>query len=99
MGSCSGGMTIGDLVLFRDEAALERLRERSRIRSVMAPKNAREVGEVGADVGDIWPVVSVDFWESTVDVRIGGVGWKFVWSCDDMLATLWLCCSRVCTVE
>lgn len=52
----------------------------------MAPKNAREVGEVGADVGDICPEESADFWESTVDVRIGGVGWKPVWLCDAMLA-------------
>jgi len=31
---------------------------------------------MAADVGDIWPVDSVDFWESTVDVRLGGAGWK-----------------------
>lgn len=44
---------MGDFARFRDASACDRLRERSRMRSVMAPKNAREVGEVGADVGDI----------------------------------------------
>ena len=67
-------MTIGDLDRFRDASARDRLRERSRIRSVMAPKKAREVGELGADVGDVCPDESTDFWESTVDVRTGNNG-------------------------
>lgn len=44
----------------------------------MAPKKARELGELGADVGDICPDESIDFWESTVDVRTGSIGWKLV---------------------
>jgi hypothetical protein len=84
-------MIIGDLDRFRDASVRERLRERSRMRAVMAPKNARDVGDAGEDVvGDICPDESVDFSEPTVDVRRGGVGWKFVWSCDAMLAALQL---------
>jgi hypothetical protein len=56
------------------------------MRAVMAPKNAREVGDAGDDVGDICPDESIDLSESTVDVRTGGVGWKLAWSCDAMLA-------------
>lgn len=46
-------MTVGDFARFLDESPRDRLRERSRRRSVMAPKKAREVGEAGDDVGDI----------------------------------------------
>lgn len=54
-------MTNGDSDRFLDASARDRLRERSRIRSVMAPKKVREVGELGADVGDICPDESTDF--------------------------------------
>jgi hypothetical protein len=52
---------MGDSARFRIASARDRLRERSRRRSVMAPKKAREVGELGADVGDIRPEESTDF--------------------------------------
>lgn len=52
---------MGDSVRFRDASVRARLLERSRRRSVMVPKNARADGEMAADVGDIWPVDSVDF--------------------------------------
>lgn len=51
----------------------------------MAPKKAREVGELGAAVGDICPKESTDFWESMVEALTGGVGWKFGCSCDAIL--------------
>lgn len=70
---------------FRDASARDRLRERSCRRSVMAPKKAREVGELGAAVGDICPKESTDFWESMVEALTGGVGWKFGCSCDAIL--------------
>ena len=49
-------MIVGDSARFLDVSARDRLRERSRRRAVMAPKNACEVGEA---VGDICE--SVDF--------------------------------------
>lgn len=51
----------------------------------MALKKARDVGELGADVGDIRPDESTDFSESTVFVRTGGVGWKLDRPCDAIL--------------
>lgn len=66
----------------RREASLERLRERPRMREVIAPKNdssvgepagPRDVGDEGERGGDNCPD-EWDFWESTVFVRIGGTG-------------------------
>lgn len=64
-GSCSGGMIVGDSARFWYVSARDRLRERSRRRAVIAPKNAREFGEAGEagevdeTVGDVCE--SVDF--------------------------------------
>lgn len=44
-GNCSGGITIGDLERLRWSPERERLRDRPRIREVMAPKNDSSVGE------------------------------------------------------
>lgn len=74
-------MTMDDLSCLRDA-----LRERLwRMRAVIAPKKDSSVGEAAAAVvrdgdvegnkGDIWPDDCV-CWESKVDVRMGGVGWK-----------------------
>lgn len=43
---------MGDLDRFCESSVRERLRERSRMRAVMAPKKVRVVGDAGADVGD-----------------------------------------------
>ena len=77
-------MAMGDFD--RLGASRDRLRERPRMRAVMAPKKDSSVGEpagardVGdaANSGDISPE-DCDFCESTVFVRIGGTGWKFLW--------------------
>jgi hypothetical protein len=52
------------------------LRERSRNRSVITPKNARGDGVLDVDVGDSSSLESTEFCESNVDVRVGGVGLK-----------------------
>ena len=69
-------MAIGDFG--RRGASRERLRERPRMRCVIAPKKSREVGDAGDAGGDMLPD-DCDFCESTVLVRIGGTGWKLVW--------------------
>lgn len=95
-GNCSGGRTIGDFERLRETWARERLRDRPRLmRVVMAPKKdssvgdaaARasrekvEVGESMSEPGDMAPD-DCDFCESTVDVRIGGGGWKCDGACE-----------------
>lgn len=79
-------VTWRDCMLLADRAAsLDRLRERPRMRAVIAPKKDSSVGEDGprdmGDVGDNWPD-EVVFWESEESVRIGGVGWNVDWLCD-----------------
>jgi hypothetical protein len=64
--SCWGGRSI----------TRDLLRDRSRNRSVITPRNARGVGELDVDVGDSGSLESTDFCESNVDVRMGGVGLK-----------------------
>lgn len=101
-GDCTGGIAMGDLARFSDVAPRERLRERPRIRAVMAPKKdssvgdvaVRELGDPGEEGGDIWPEDDCDFCESTVFVRTGrGMGWL----CEVMVA--FTCCMMGWMVE
>lgn len=83
-GSCSGGITSGDLDRLLLARLLDRLRERPRrIFSAMAPKKDSsagemlprprldvDVGERASEPGDIVP----DDWESVEKVRMGGGG-------------------------
>jgi hypothetical protein len=85
-GRRSGGMIIGDFDRARVTVVRVRERDRERLRrmrAVMAPKNVSSVGE--RDMGDTGEDPR-DAWESTVDVRTGGLGWKLDWSCDAMVA-------------
>lgn len=86
-GNCSGGSTSGDLERLRDDPARDRLRERPRMRDVMALNKVSSAGEVGerrpreyVDVGDSISGDAVpedrDFCELLVPVRMGGGGWK-----------------------
>lgn len=84
MATLAGG--VGDFGRGREAAPRERLRERSRRRWVMAPKNGvsveealvREedgVSEVVEVVGESW-LEAVEVWEKAVLVRRGGgIGW------------------------
>lgn len=73
-----GGIAVGDFAC--RGASRERLRERPRMRAVIAPKKdssvgelagARDMGDAGERGGECWPE-DCDFWESTVFVRMGG---------------------------
>lgn len=77
---CDGMAIGGDFGRLSDGAPRERLRERPRIRAVMAPKKdssvgdvaMRDVGDAGEYGGEIWPDDDdCDFCESTVFVRMG----------------------------